>query len=711
MSLEDLLRVPVVVTASRQEEAITDTPATTVVITREDIRLRGYAFLKDVLRDLPGMETSEYYFSEFGTLVPVRGVVGNNKIIVLVNGMRVNPPGGESMMLRSDISVRDAEQIEVVYGPGSTIYGQDAISAVINVITRKAAEDNAKIPRGEFRKRFLEPIADDAAIFRVGAELGYPLKTAIWGSLNLRFGGARVFANVSYIDQKLTDLSTTYPQHWAQYEALAAGKGLATTPQRFDNGLNIMVRIEAGSASLQLWHRQSARISSEGYGLPNLPYVNEARWQDMSTVAEARHTLKIGKYVSLDSSLTFNRYEVDPSTRYVFDVPSSQPGQPGVWELADFKYARGISGALEEKLTVKVGDKLSVYGGFFAAHYDVLPKSTVLGGADLSRSVPEEGGVATYYTAQGDPNSRVDIPNVSHLTYQDFGGYLEANWRIIKRLRLVAGLRIDKNTQVDDVAFSPRAALIFNSKGFTARYSFARAFVAPPPYFKYNVYFRGDTLNIANPALSPETTLSNEIFLAYENRFVRVSAAGYYNLQDNLLFEGDRGLMINILQNAWLDPAGTSRVTLTHSANAGSSRAIGFDLAGRFNVWKLSGWASYSYVDFVATIDGQELPTVSISRHNFRVGATVSILRNLFATVSASVRSIPENLPTPDHLAGLIDIPWELNAHFVYSPIPCIDLFADLRNFTNHPYYLASLLGTPYPIQAFQGSGGFRFRF
>src|SRR5205807_878811 len=174
---------------------------------REEIRQRGYAFLKDVLRDLPGMETSEYYFTEIGTQVPVRGVLGNNKIIVLINGMRVNPPGGEAMMLRSDISVRDAEQVEVVYGPGSTLYGQDAISAVINIITRKAAEDNVKLRWADIRKRFLEPVADGARLARVGVDFGYPFKKAVWGSLNLRFGSARIFASASYIDQQLTDLS------------------------------------------------------------------------------------------------------------------------------------------------------------------------------------------------------------------------------------------------------------------------------------------------------------------------------------------------------------------------------------------------------------------------------------------------------------------------------------------------------------------------
>ena len=131
---------PSITTASRTLERATEAPATVYVITAEDIRTRGYSTLVDVLRDLPGMEMIEQYYSEQGTLVPVRGVVGNNKIVLLINGMRVNPPGGEELMIRSDVSVRFAEQIEIIYGPGSTLYGQDAISAVINIKTRSPGD-------------------------------------------------------------------------------------------------------------------------------------------------------------------------------------------------------------------------------------------------------------------------------------------------------------------------------------------------------------------------------------------------------------------------------------------------------------------------------------------------------------------------------------------------------------------------------------------
>ena len=126
------LGVATVTTASKEAEQATVAPGTTLVVDQRDIRLRGYTQLTDVLRDLPGMDPVGFFFSELGTQIPVRGISGNTNVIVLVNGMRVNPPGGEAFPFRSDFSVRQAEQVEVVYGPGSTLHGQDAISAVIN---------------------------------------------------------------------------------------------------------------------------------------------------------------------------------------------------------------------------------------------------------------------------------------------------------------------------------------------------------------------------------------------------------------------------------------------------------------------------------------------------------------------------------------------------------------------------------------------------
>lgn len=707
MSLEELLTVPVVVTASRQEEAATEAPATTVVITREEIRLRGYAFLKDVLRDMPGMETQEYGNALYGgTVVPVRGIVGNNKIILLINGVRVNPPGGEVAPLESDFSVRDADQIEIVYGPGSTLYGQDAISAVINVITRRSDEENVRVSRSEARDRVFSPTPMSRRLVSAGVEFGYPLQKEAWGSLNLVFKGARLYGSVHYIDKELTDLSSAYPQFWATQEALAAGRGSPLEPRRLDRGLNAMVRLEYKGASVQIWHRQTERSSSESLVSPPpfAGYIPEARWGSSSTVIEARHLFSISRYFSLQSLVTFNRYTLAPNSRIVFPDFAAPPTQPR-WYLNEYKHASGLSATLEERLIFQLAQRLNLVAGFFAGYYDITPLSTVLGGADTAYSVASQGGSIAYYTRQGDPGSRVEILSVNPIAYLNHGGYLEANWRIFRMLRLIVGLRVDKNSTVEAPAFSPRAALIFNYQSFTAKYIFARAFVAPTPADKYLIFAPPGQIHGPNPSLLPETAISNELHLGFNNRHLSFGASLYYNLQDNLVQQYPD---LSTGQPVWTDPQGTNQVALTKTVNSGSSWAAGADFFGKFNIWKLSGWASYSFTNAAAQRDKVIVPLTGISAHNVRLGVTASVLKNLHITAGAIVRSAPANQIEPMELAGVLGTPYELNAHVLYSPIPSIDVYADFRNLTNNKYYLNS---APYPAQAFQGSGGLRLSF
>lgn len=721
LSLEELLQVPVVSTASRQDEAATDAPATTVVITREEIRQRGYSFLKDVIRDLPGMETQEYFNSQIGTRVPVRGQLGNHKIIVLVNGMRVNPPGGENMMFRSDMSVRDADQIEIVYGPGSTLYGQDAISAVINIITRQSTTENVKISKQEAKDRVLKPMDMSRRLAMLGAEFGYPTQKEVWGALNLRVGEARIYASVHYLDKNLTDLSKSYPELWNAYLTGAMPRGGTFDPVRFDRGLNVMVRLEYGNTSAQVWHRQSARRYAEGIGSSSFAgLIDESYFSDMSTVAEAKNRLALGQYLTLESLLTFNRFEVRPETRLISSTPT-RLGETPTWDYNNWQYARGLSGSLEERLIFRLVNKLTVTAGFIATHYDITPLGTVPGGAEPNRqSVAAQAGSLTYYAVKGDPSSVVNLPNISTLAYQNFGGYLEVNWRIVKPLRVVAGLRFDKNTSVDQYSFSPRAAVIFNHNALNIKYIFARAFVAPSPYYRDRVTTAGagGKIHAPTPDLEPEKAMSNELNISYNHSRFSISSSFYYNTATDLFDEGN--LVPNYVGPIWLDPQGARLITLYQTINHGDSRALGWDLYGKYSLWKFSGWASYSFTSTTTTADGVTAPVAGLSVHNFRLGVTCAILPNLHVTAGLVARSTPQGLVEPAYLAGNVPTAYELNAHILYSPIPSIDVYADFRNLTDHQYYLlqsnvsSPTNGTtngPYPVQGFQGSGGLRLVF
>ena len=695
MSLEELLKlgIPMVEAVSRRAEKATDAPATVIVLTDQDIRLRGYSFLKDVFRDLPGMESTEMYFSEIGTSVPVRGVVGNNKIIVLINGMRVNPPGGEHLMLRSDYSLHDVERVEIAYGASSTLYGQDAISAVVNVVSRNPTHSSGA---------------------EAGVALGSPSRGMAWGSWRRKIGAGAFSLQLTAYGAELSDLSRSYPEEWAaNYATWTEPRGGdGTRPDRWDRGLNATMRLSVRDSSLQVWHRMSSRSSSEARW-PLLPRLDLARWDDMSTVAEGRNRLELAPGVALESALMFNRYEILPPTRYIFPASDTE------WALWDYKYGLGTAISLEERVAADLGPRLHLDAGVVVGHYDIMPKTTIPGGVDRSQDVVSQGsrdGGIVYFTERGNPASSVTVGRTYNLVYQNFAGYVEGSWHAFEPLEFIAGIRVDKNTRFDDVPVSPRLAAIWQvGDRFTAKYIRTRAFVAPPPYFGYAVYQGEDRINIPNADLRPERASSSEVNLSYNGPRVMAGVSVYRNRQSDLLVLSDAQRSVNIVDDSIYftpDPEAPPQ-KLVRNANAGSSEAVGGDVYARYTFSDVSGWASYSYVDFESEAEGMKEGLPGISAHNLRLGVTYSPLAGLYATASFSLRSTPHLLSRSPAILGTLEdearSPHELGLHVVYAPRVDLELFANLRNVTNHRYALTSSDGPLMPQETFACMFGVRY--
>lgn len=676
----------VITTASKRTEKAADAPATVLVINKNDIRVRGYENLKDVLRDLPGMETDEFYLSEQGTLVPVRGVAGNNKIVVLVNGMRVNPPGGEDMMFRSDFSVREAEQIEVIYGPGSTLYGQDAISAVINVITKKPEEKHQA---------------------SVNASVGnHSYKN---GGLSFRnqWNGVALSLYGQIHHSGLTDFSSAYPDWWNNHlYQVALPKGEGIVPDRWEHGYNAFLRLEGSQNSFQYWHRESSRSSSEGGYAPVLGFIDKAIWHDRSDVLEAKNIFAISDRLKMESSVQYSRYEIDPESRYVF------PASTNAWFLDDHKYGIGKGVTIEEKASADVTDAVHLTAGITVSEFDIVPKATVPGGIDVDQNLTEQGGNFEYYTQLGVAGSLVTVPRVNNLKYRTYGGYLESQWQALDALKLIAGGRVDTNSRYSTTPFSPRGAVIYkvNSR-LTTKYIYTRAFVSPAPYFGYNIFDNGTHLNVANTDLNPERAESHEMNVTYSEENTLLSASAYFNKQENLVLIGDRALPANIIQNVvYLDLAGTQTRQLTRTVNGGESKTRGFDLYGRYRLGSASFWTSYSYVDFSENTNGTITKLPQISRHNVRWGVTIAALRNLYMTPSVVFRTTPENMTPLNHLSNEIRNPYEINLHLLYETTQQLSFFANFKNLTDNRYALRGIIG-PNPQEAFRAAIGAEWKF
>ena len=145
-NVDDAVRLaPVVVTASGYAQQIEDAPASISVISREQLEKQQYRDVTDALRSVPGVVVTGGGAGDRGADITMRGMPAQYTLI-LVDGKRVSTretrPNGSAGFEQDWLPPLQAiERIEVVRGPMSTLYGSDAIGGVVNIITRKVAEE------------------------------------------------------------------------------------------------------------------------------------------------------------------------------------------------------------------------------------------------------------------------------------------------------------------------------------------------------------------------------------------------------------------------------------------------------------------------------------------------------------------------------------------------------------------------------------------
>ncbi|HEX4940121.1 MAG TPA: TonB-dependent receptor plug domain-containing protein, partial [Candidatus Kapabacteria bacterium] len=126
-------------TASRSIEALDRAPATVYVITADDIRTYGYRNLADALENVPGvMGINKSFFLDGGQ----RGLFGNfSQTLLLINGREFQGLATQEAFISDQFATDNIRQIEVMNSPGSVLYGANAYSGVINILTRDADSD------------------------------------------------------------------------------------------------------------------------------------------------------------------------------------------------------------------------------------------------------------------------------------------------------------------------------------------------------------------------------------------------------------------------------------------------------------------------------------------------------------------------------------------------------------------------------------------
>jgi iron complex outermembrane receptor protein len=138
ISLEDLMNLQVT-SVSKRAQKLADAAAAIFVITQDDIRRSGASSIPEALRMAPGLEVAR--IDENKWAIGSRGFNGrfDNKLLVLIDGRSVYTPLFSGVYWNvQDVMLEDVDRIEVIRGPGATLWGANAVDGVINIITKSA---------------------------------------------------------------------------------------------------------------------------------------------------------------------------------------------------------------------------------------------------------------------------------------------------------------------------------------------------------------------------------------------------------------------------------------------------------------------------------------------------------------------------------------------------------------------------------------------
>lgn len=279
LTLEELANLEIT-SVSRRAERLADAPASVFVITREDIRRSGVTRLPEALRLAPNLQVARVDARQYA--ISARGFNNTiaNKLLVLIDGRTVYTPLFSGVFWDAqDVFLEDVERIEVISGPGATLWGANAVNGVINVITRRASDSYGVLAFGGTGNRESG----------VGARYGTPLagngSFRVYGKAFDRENTVR--ANGSEVPDGWDNAQTGFRADWG-----SAASGFTVQGDAYratiDQAAPGDIRVSGGNL-LARWARQFA----EGNRLQVQGYVDHTDREIPGTFAEHLNTFDL----------------------------------------------------------------------------------------------------------------------------------------------------------------------------------------------------------------------------------------------------------------------------------------------------------------------------------------------------------------------------------------------------------------------------------
>ncbi len=467
-------RTNTITTASSQAESIDEAPVPVTIITREMIdRLSNNKSLGQILATyVPGLsEVSSYAISN----IAMHGVYtsGQEKILIMENGHRMNARSTNNGKVDYAFSTEKIDHIEVLRGPASSLYGNVALTAVVNIITKNGAEVNGikvKYGGGSFGTHRGDFTAGTSFM---GADI------LAWGSFYTS-SGERVDV------PKKTGFANGQHDGYA-YVGRYEGK------PSYDIGVNFNFM----DFNVMLNHKYGKQVPQYSWFGESYDYDNYRHFHENTigyaidqTHLELGYTKSLGK-VNINASAYSDWYKfydyavVSDSIRIVsisddYTPHTDEDGNPVYKDFRHlyqdvnwFEYT--IGGMAKADAQYKIGEMTGNLLVGAQYEYFMLNGSESLIGEDYER----------FPTVVKESKA---IINNGHET--SFSAFIQDKHFFLDNLIVSAGLRFDtkhRRNHVSVNALSPRVALIYiPSKTFSTKVSYSRAFVDAPYFYRQN---------------------------------------------------------------------------------------------------------------------------------------------------------------------------------------------------------------------------------
>ncbi len=514
VTLEDLMNITIT-TATRTAEGAAGAPARVQVVTAAQVLRRGYRSLTDLLKDLADFKVELGTDPDYPVQLTVQGSRGADRVVVLLDGVRVSSPTNEPLPILANYPVHAARQIEIMYGPASALYGADAFAAVINIISKDAT---------------------DAPGLTFGTSLGQyglynvtGLYTANIGSASLMVAGQGQFDRQPDLSRYYPDFNGLQGQRSGTFQTIF---GPVTPVGRTSPGYEIPLSAHSVEATLRrggwrlmLFQNRASAPTAPATTPDNAVYNADVYNRNTLRVGAAAYTRQLGRATST-STLTLSRHELDPRSGYRNAYSNME---------RSYKYAYGSMAKIEEQLEWKAGAAASFTAGTTLERFVARPQ-----GADLESPV----------TSPDDPGMLLDttIPDdLFVLHYSNAGAFGQLQYAFTPAVSLTLGARGDYNNRYGGT-FNPRAGLVVHPyEGTTVKILAGRAYLAPSPYQAYSHYgafvsadggatYSSSYWHVPNPDLQPQekSTIEVSLLQAVGGR-VHLTASGFASRFTNLI--------------------------------------------------------------------------------------------------------------------------------------------------------------------------------